>query len=240
MNFSKLQKIISSFLLFIFFFWQVFWLSFFSLFSNIVNAENREFNDLVSIIVTEDVYDELNNEIERYAEDIHGYLDNTRVVILPIKNDTTAFTIASMNENLFYEGYKWLKPWVNFESKLIWTVLIWNIKLPIIWDNWKIIKSILPFTDFEDKQFIYNPKTKIFEKNTENIEWIKPEIFHWIISPNTWNKEKNIEQIKDFLDKNHDFYIWENLFDSKKKVLNWKTWEKINENWNLFDLTFKI
>jgi len=237
MNYSKIQKIISSFLLFIFFFGQIFWLSFFSLFSNSVFADNTDFHDLVSIIVTEDIYDELDSEIDRYAEDIQNYLDNTKVVILPIKNDTTSFSIASMNESLFYEGYKWLKE-VDFESRLIWTVIIWDVELPIIEDTWKTTKSIVPFTDFEDKQFIYNHKTKLFEKNRENLNWLKPEIFHWIISPNTWDKEKNIEKIKDFLDKDHDFYVWENLFDSDKVILNWKVWEEINSEYKPFVFYF--
>ncbi len=190
MNYSKIQKIISSFLLFIFFFGQIFWLSFFSLFSNFVYAENTEFHDLVSIIVKEKIYDRLENEIKRYAEDIQKYLDNTKVIILPITSGTSAFSIASMNEKLFYEGYKWLKSRVSFESKLIGTVIIWDIELPIVEDNWKTTKSIVPFTDFEDKRFIYNTKTKLFEKNNENIDWLKAEIFHWIISPNSWDREK--------------------------------------------------
>jgi hypothetical protein len=37
---------------------------------------------------------------------------------LPVKKDTTAFAIASMNESLFYEGYKSLEE-VAFESRLI-------------------------------------------------------------------------------------------------------------------------
>jgi len=238
MNYSKIQKTISWFLLFIFFFGQVFWLSFFSLFSSSVYAENTEFHDLVSIVVTEDVYDELDDEIERYAEDIQGYLNNTKVVILPVKNNTDAFSISSMNEKLFYEGYKWLKSWVAFESKLIGTVIIWNIELPIIEDSGKTTKSIVPFTDFEDKRFIYNPKTKLFEKNNENLDWLKWEIFHWIISPNSWNKNKNIELIKDFLDKDHDFYAWKNLFDKSKEVINWKTWEQVNSKYKPYVFYF--
>jgi len=45
----------------------------------------------------------LNTEIERYAEDIQKTLENTKVVILPVKEKTSSFQIASLNESLFYE-----------------------------------------------------------------------------------------------------------------------------------------
>jgi hypothetical protein len=117
MNYSKLQKIVSGFLLFMFFFGQITGLSIFSLFSS-AYAENRAFSDIVSVIVSKKAYDELKSKIERYAEDISSTLENTRVVVLPVKKDTTAFQIASMNESLFNEGYKSLDT-VEFESRLV-------------------------------------------------------------------------------------------------------------------------
>jgi len=58
---------------------------------------------LVSIIVDEDSYDEVSVEINRYATDIQGVLENTKVVILPTPINTKAFNIASLNESLYYE-----------------------------------------------------------------------------------------------------------------------------------------
>jgi hypothetical protein len=81
-------------------------------------AENKDFSELVSVIVSEEVYDELDSEIERYAQDIGNSMENTRVVILPVKKNTTAFQITSMNESLFNEGYKSLDD-VKFESRLV-------------------------------------------------------------------------------------------------------------------------
>jgi hypothetical protein len=65
MNYSKLQKIVSGFLLFSFFFGQITGLSIFSLFSS-AYAENREFSNIISIIVDEKIYNKLESKIERY------------------------------------------------------------------------------------------------------------------------------------------------------------------------------
>jgi len=73
----------------------------------------------VSIIVDTDTYSDIDSELERYAKDIQGVLENTKVVILPTPINTPAFNIASMNEALYYEGYKSLDSNVDFESKLI-------------------------------------------------------------------------------------------------------------------------
>jgi len=117
MNYTKTQQILSSFLLFIFFFGQITGLSLLSLFSS-AYATNKDFSNVVSIIVNSEVYNELDDEIERYAYDIQNTLENTRAVILPVKKDTNSFEIASMNESLFNEGYNSLSS-VNFESRLI-------------------------------------------------------------------------------------------------------------------------
>ena len=71
-----------------------------------------------------------------------------------------------MNESLFNEGYKSLDNIVEFESRLVWTVLIWNLPIPIVGENWKTTKSIVPFTDFEDKKFtpLKTKLTKLFIK----------------------------------------------------------------------------
>jgi len=45
------------------------------------------------------------------------------VVILPTPKNTSAFKIASLNESLFFEGYKGIEN-VSFQSKLVGTVLV--------------------------------------------------------------------------------------------------------------------
>jgi hypothetical protein len=61
----------------------------------------------------------LKSEIDRYAEDIQGVLENTRAVILPVPENIDTFSLTTLNESLFFEGYKSLDENVNFESRLI-------------------------------------------------------------------------------------------------------------------------
>ena len=211
MNFSAIQKITSFFILFFFLFNLTFSVPFFSLFSNYAEAKSKTFHNLVSIIVSEDIYSNIRSEIDTYARDIQKKLENTRVVILPTPEDASSFQIASLNESLYFDWYEWLNN-SDFESRLVWTVLVWNIPLPIVYDSGASSKTILPYIDFEDKSYVYNHENKKYEKSSESLDGLKAEIRHWVISPNTWDEKKDIQSIKDYFKKNHDFYIWKSKF----------------------------
>ncbi|MDR2411942.1 MAG: hypothetical protein LBD88_05285 [Candidatus Peribacteria bacterium] len=100
MNYNKFQKFISGLLIFSLLFGITFRFPFFEFG---VSANNRDIFDLVSIIVDEDTYSKVNDELQRYGKDISSVLENTKTVILPVPKNVTAFQIASMNEALFYE-----------------------------------------------------------------------------------------------------------------------------------------
>jgi hypothetical protein len=100
MNYNKFQKFISGLLIFSLLFGITFRIPFFEFG---VSAANRDIFDLVSIIVDEDTYSKVNDELQRYGRDISSVLENTKTVILPVPKDISAFQIASMNETLFYE-----------------------------------------------------------------------------------------------------------------------------------------
>jgi hypothetical protein len=102
MNYTKIQKIISFIVLFSFFFSSVFSFPNFKLFSK-TSASSEDFYNLVSILVDEDIYDDIKSEINTYAEDIQTNLENTRTVILPIPHDTNSYKIASLNEGLYFD-----------------------------------------------------------------------------------------------------------------------------------------
>jgi hypothetical protein len=78
---------------------------FFSLFSS-VSADEQKFYSMVSILVNEDIYDEVRSKLIRYSQDIQGVLENTKVVILPVPTDASVLDVASLNEKLYFEGYK--------------------------------------------------------------------------------------------------------------------------------------
>ena len=233
MNYTKIQKLISFIVLFSFFFTSVFSFPNLRIFSK-ASASSGDFYNLVSLLVNEDIYSWIESNLKRYAKDIQNNLENTRVVILPVPKDSSAFNIASLNEWLFFDWYKSLDKSVDFNSKLIWTILVWDITLPIINNLSDSSISIAPYVDFEDKAFIFNHTTWKYEKNRNSKDKFKPEIWHWIINPHTLVKEDDIKKINDFLDKNHDFYVWKGLFKKSDKVLNWNKSESIDDNYKPF------
>jgi len=228
MKYTKIQKFISSFIIFSLLFGTTFRVPFFQ-FSTF--AWSSEFFNLVSIIIDEDSYNEISSEINRYASDIQGVLENTKVVILPTPKNTDAFNIASLNESLYYEGYKSIDNSVNFESKLIWTVLVGNFNLPVIFDKNESSQTILPFTDFEDKSYIYNYENNRYEINDKNYSGIKSEIWHWVISPNLWSFEENIIWLKDYFNKNHDYYSGTWNFKFSEGIIDWNNNNQVPVNY---------
>jgi hypothetical protein len=100
MNYSKLQKFVSGLILFSLFFSVTIRVP---LGSFGVHAGSSDFYNLVSIIVDEGTYGDISSELTRYAEDIQGVLENTRVAIFPTPDNTTPFQITSLNEALYFE-----------------------------------------------------------------------------------------------------------------------------------------
>ncbi len=218
-DYSYYQKIVSLTLIFFILFNLWFRIPFLQFFAPKANAENKDFFNIVSIIVDDDIYSSVDSKLKRYAKDIEWVLDNTKVVLIPTPEDASAFQVASLIESLYYEWYKSVKPDIDFESKLVWTLIVWDVPLPVVKNQENFSKTILPYTDFDNKTYVYNHEKEVYEK-TENLnEKIDPEIWHWVISPNTWDNDDDIKAINDYFDKNHDFYIWKWLFGKKESFL---------------------
>jgi len=86
-------------------------------------ADDRDFYNLVSVIVDEESYSQTKSQIQRYARDVQNTLENTKVVILPTPQDARDYDIASLNESLYFEGYNALED-VDYESRLIGSVFV--------------------------------------------------------------------------------------------------------------------
>lgn len=234
MNYNKFQKFTSSFLIF----FLLFSITFRFPIGNIdVLADNRDYYDLVSIIVDSETYYEIDSELKRYSKDISSNLENTKVVILPVDKETSVYQIASMNEALYYQWYKAFSD-VNYESSLVWTVLVWDIEIPevYIWEDFS--KTIFPYVDFDDKSYIYSSLTNRYESNTENTTGLIAEIWHWVISPNTWDFDDDIKKLKDFFDKNNDFYEWKGLYDADKWYMNGDLSDDLNQSYEPYVFYF--
>lgn len=218
---QKIQKITSLFLICFLLFSFTLRIPSELFFASRAYAGEKEFFNLVSILVDEESYDEVKSKLVRYSRDIQGRLENTRVVILPTPSNASVLDIASINESLFYEWYKAHRD-VDYESRLIGTVLVGKIPLPVVFDGGNSGKSVLPYVDFEDKSYIYNHESGKYEKNQQADLKLTPEIWHGVISPNTGDRDDDIQAIQDFFDKNHDFYTGEWVFKQEKWVIDGK------------------
>jgi hypothetical protein len=237
MKYSKFQKIISGLVIFLLLFSITFHIPL-SLFWWKALAADKPFYNLVSILVEDTIYNEIKSKVQRYASDIQAQLENTKVVIIPTPTNAHPFTVASLNESLYFDWYKSVVPNIDFDSKLVWTVFVWKFPLPIASESNNFAKTILPYVDFENKGYIFNHTTWVYEKDTQLTEPIKADIWHGFISSNSWDSKKDIQNILDYFDKNHDFYEWKGLFDSSKGILDGKNNDSLPLNYQPYTFYF--
>ena len=225
MRYSSLQKTIAYVLLFAFFLQisvNIPWIA------SLVFARESSFYNLVSVIVDEKTYNEVKSELDTYSRDISSNLENTRVVVLPVPEDASPFSIASINEALYFDGYKSLSP-VDFESRLSTTIFVGNIPLPRVYKWNEFTRTALPYVDFINKAYVYNKETKRYEENTSSTSSeIKPEVEFSFISPNTWDFKENINSLKKFFKKSHDYYTWQWTYKQTNAIINWNKDEELD------------
>lgn len=173
-------------------------------------AEAKVNADVISFIVDDAIYTgAVKSKIFQYAQDVQSYLPNTRVVIFPVQKTTNPYNIASINEKLFYEGEG-----VGL-SRLVGTVLIGEVPLPVVHKDGKVFMSVYPYVDFDMKSFIYDQTKKYYEYTTKTLTEEKPEIWHSVIRPNTGDVIKNNSELVAFFNKTHDFYNKQGLFSAE-------------------------
>ncbi|MFZ4461248.1 MAG: hypothetical protein ACOYN2_01540 [Patescibacteria group bacterium] len=193
----RIQKSLSAFLIFTIFFVQTVQFPFVSS----TQAAGGDAPNLVSVIVSESTNtSELKSRIKRYADDIQNAMSNTRVIIVEVPDNTSPHNIAALNEKLFYEGDG------NGISRLVGTVLIGSLPLPVVHSGGDSFLSVFPYTDFDDKVFVYDAANGYYEANKASIIRDTPEIWHGVIMPNTGSPEQDRDRLVKFLDKSHDFY----------------------------------
>lgn len=210
-EYSKIQKIVSFILIWAIFFSMSIRIPFEKYMVNQSYADSDTYYNIVSILVSDSVYSKIEDKVERYAKDISKSLENTKTVIISIPEKADTHQIASINEKLYFE---WL-PDASFNSSLVWTVLVGDIPLPVVylWDQNQ--KTILPYTDFEEKGFVFDSEQDKYVYNYNNTSEIQPEIWHWVISPNTWTLDWNVQGLKDFLIKIMIFMNENEIFKMK-------------------------
>ncbi|MDA7494827.1 hypothetical protein N8455_00635, partial [Candidatus Gracilibacteria bacterium] len=148
---------------------------------------------------------------------------------MPTPADATTFQIASLNESLYLEGMKSVNNGSD-QEKLIGTVLVGDLPVPVIFNDTDAQKSIIPYVDFEDKYYHYNHVSKRYSENDTNIDGLNVEIWHGIVAPNSGSQEGNIDAINKYFDKNNDYYTGQGLFDDSKGVMNGLVGSDISDN----------
>ena len=182
-----------------------------------------DYTNLVAIFVDDKIYWSLETNIERYAKTYiqwannnyrYNSISNSKAIVLPVNTDNiTALEITKILENIYFD-------WISGEpSKLVWVVLIWDIPLPVVNQNWFIYPTIYPYVDFEKQKFIWDDNIKYFVYNNKS-KW-QAEIRHGLINFDTidqyrayFNKLKDYAQNPwEFIDKS----IWyEDMIANKK------------------------
>lgn len=166
-------------------------------------AEIQSTTNIVAVFVDKNIYESIKTNLVRYTTRyIQGKIDKSKAVVLPIDTSTLkAHEISQILENMYFEGLK------DESSKLVGTILIGDIPLPVVENNGFIYPSIYPYVDFENQQFIYDTKKKFFVYN--NNPNGQAEIWHGIIKfdTETW--------YNDFFGKVKSYYTNPNTFIDK-------------------------
>jgi len=170
-----------------------------------VNASQDQYRDIVSIYIDTDTYRSVRPKIMRYAEDVQNYLGSTQVSIFVVDNNTTVQSIAAQNEKLYYEGAD-----SDRIDRLVGTILIGNVPVPVVHTDDDIFPSMYPYVDFVDKKFTLEERSgRYIIVENANQKTIEPEIWHGVINPavgRVWSGAVDIQKISSFFDKSHDFY----------------------------------
>lgn len=181
---------------------------------------NKPRVNIVAVLVDGDIYDEISWEVSWYASSyIQQKLSDTKAFVLPLQLKTvSAYDIHRIMENIYFD---WLE---DVNSSLIWLVMIGEIPLPVVNQDWYVFPSVYPYVDFEDQKYVWDSEIKYFVPNW-NDAW-QAEIWHWLI-----NYGSDVSAYKEFFakvkkyDKNPGEFIWdamwyEDFIAEKKWFLN--------------------
>lgn len=156
----------------------------------IANHEN-----IVSLVVEENLYKKMGNDIEKYAKRVQAVLPHTRTVILTFPETTHPMLIAAANERLYYSG---IPDHGAKTQKLVGTILIGNIPLPTIHKNGSSFLSVYPYIDFDEPNFVWNWEKNMYEYLSVERKDARPELWHSVIAPHTGNLNQDVTKIQDF------------------------------------------
>lgn len=175
-----IQKIIAWFLIFLLSFEVIFRVPF--IISDVSALESSDHEDIVSLLVEENLFRRMSTDIDAYARRIQSKLSHTRTVILTFSKDENPLLIASSNEKLYFSG---LPDHGKKTQRLVGTILIGHVPIPVVHKDNRDFLSLFPYTDFVEPHFIWNGDTSRYEYFSKSKENPRAEIWHSVIDPNT-------------------------------------------------------
>lgn len=164
--------------------------------------ESSDHEDIVSVLVEEEIFRKMSADIDIYARRIQNKLPHTRTVILTYARDTHPYLIAAANERLYFSG---IPEHGNKTQKLVGTILIGHVPIPVVHKGNKDFLSLYPYTDFDEPHFFWNWDTSRYEYLEQKKDDPRPDIWHSVIDPNTGNLETDIIKIRDFFTRVYEF-----------------------------------
>lgn len=94
-------------------------------------------------------------------------------------------------------------------------MIIGNIPLPVVHKDDISFPSLYPYVDFDDKSFVYNSRSNLYEYSSSAPTNVEVDIWHGVMNPaigREWQGNADVLKIGLLLDKTHDFYTKQGKF----------------------------
>lgn len=164
-------------------------------------ADGKNYSTTISKYADKLTAKTLAERIRRYAIDAEFSQEFTKSTIIKIDPQAKVENIASMLEKLYQEG----DGTANEINKLTGIVTIGDVPLPVVNKKGNHFVSMLPYTDFEDKVYIFDAKSKQYVRNPD-LKFPKAEVWHGVIKPPVGGEDGK-QLLADYFDKNHLFHL---------------------------------
>lgn len=142
----------------------------------------------------------LPERIRRYARDVQAAEGYTKAMIIRVKKNEKVERIAAALEQLYFEG----DGTPNQINKLKGVIVIGEVPLPVVNKEGNRFASMLPYTDFEDKIYIYDEAGGDYLRNRDMLS-PQAEVWHGVIRPPVSGTE-GLNLLATYFDKNYLFH----------------------------------
>lgn len=170
------------------------------------NDRNKPLVNIVAVLVDDSIYDSIAGWVSSYAGYVQRKLSNSKALVMPLNlKNISAYDIHRMLENVYFDGLS------GANSHMIWLIMIWDIPLPVINQEWYVFPSVYPYVDFENQKYVRDDNMKYFVSNW-NPDW-QAEIWHWLINYGSDSSAyaKFFEKVMKY-DANPDDFIWDSMW----------------------------